>query len=600
MKKFSLLGIAAIAGLALVGCTNNGDKVETKDVYTLNKEEKVAKVSTCEILFKNGSDVPYISLDEGTALMSQIRQTQLDDKKYKYELTKGSEEHVIKNETGAKCTINKEKQTLTYSDYDAFINMVPETQKPLSIVPLKKDYKALKVISQDYVQGKEFIVELNKYPKLDVYSYGDRFYLPLSVYNSVLLNAEGNVSLAYNGKNMFVIPTGSLQTTELLPIPILTELGTKFREDAAKEALTQEEVEYYYQSLLFDFDYLYGLRDKFSSFEQFLISQNQKSNFDRKDPRSLDSATAIALTWLNDGHTALSELSNLYEFLDNNIDKSLGSQTLINLENRNTAFATTKQQAKITDGIEYKGNTAFVTFTKFTNVNHELLYDLPKADELEDDITGIDDTIGFDFDSLEDVLMLSNTGVLFNKLYKELTIGEHKNDVKNIVIDLTTNEGGAADGLLYALSTLIGNVQVNLANSLTGASNVQVYKADMNGDGAVDEKDKSLKDLGFKIYFLDSAYSFSSANAMPYLAKLNCPSVVTLGDKTAGGPCAVRSNLTTIGSVICSSSLNTICKKVNDKFVNIDDGIKADYPLTEAQMIDRDYIVSNIANWTSK
>ena len=600
MKKFGILGIAALVGLTLAGCSNSSEKIETKDVYTLNADGEVAKVSNCELLFKNGSDIPYISLDEGTALMSNIRQNQLDDKKYKYELNKGSNEQVIKNETGAKCIVSKEKQTLTYSDYDMFTNIFTDKQKPLSMIPLKSDFRALKVVSEDYVPGNELVVDLTKYSKLDIYSAGDRYYLPLSVYNSVLLNTQGLISLAYNGKNVFLIPSDSLQTTELSPLPILTELGTKFREGAKKDTLTQEEVDYYYQSLLFDFDYQYGLRDKFTSFEQFLINQNQKANFDKKDPKGLDAATSIALSWLNDGHTALAEFSNLYDFLDNDIDKGLANPVKANWEERDEAFTKAKTEAGIKDGIEYKGNTAFVTFAKFTSVNNELLYGMNKKDSEKDDLTGLDDSIGFDFGSLEEEIFMSNTGVLFSKLYKELTTGEHKNDIKNIVIDLSANEGGAADGLLYALSTLIGNVQMNLANPLTGASNVQVYKADMNADGAIDEKDKGLKELGFNIYFLDSAYSFSSANAMPYIAKLNCPSVVTLGDKTAGGPCSLRSNLTTIGAVIFSSSLNTISKKVNDKFVSIDDGIEADYKLTEAQMLDRNYITTNIASWTSK
>ena len=599
MKKFGILGVAALASLALVGCSNS-DKVESKDVYSLNEDGEVAKMGTCDLLFKKNSDIPYISLDEGTTLMSSLRRTQLDNKKYKYELTKASNENVISNEAGAKCKINKEKQTLTYSDYDLFTSVVQETQKPLSLITIKNDYKALKVISQDYVSGGEFVVDLNKYSKLDIYSYNDNLYIPLSVYNSVLLNTQGNVSLAYNGKNMFLIPSDSLQTTALSPIPILTALGTKFREGAKKETLTQEEVDYYYQSLLFDFDYQYGLRDKFTTFEQFLIDQNQKANFDKKDPKGLDAATGVALSWLNDGHTALTEFSNLYDFLDNEISSSLSNPVKTNWQERDEAFTKAKALSNVKDGIEYKGNTAFVSFAKFTNISHELLYGMQKNELEKDDLTGNDDSIGFDFGSLEDEVLMSNTGILFSKLYKELTTGEHKDDIKNIVVDLSANEGGAADGLLYALSILIGNVQINLANPLTGASNVQVYKADMDADGFVDEKDKSLREQGFKIYFLDSAYSFSSANAMPYLAKLNCPSVVTLGDKTAGGPCALRTNLTTIGAVICSSSLTTISKKVNDKFVSIDDGIAADYPLTEAQMLDRDYIVSNIASWTSK
>ena len=129
---------------------------------------------------------------------------------------------------------------------------------------------------------------------------------------------------------------------------------------------------------------------------------------------------------------------------------------------------------------------------------------------------------------------------------------------------------------------------------------IKVYKADINADGFIDSRDKSLAESGFKIYFLDSKYSFSSANAMPVLAKLNNKNVVTLGEKTAGGPCAVRYTVTPIGTALYSSSLTTIAKKVDNKYQNIDDGVAADYQLTEEQMIDRNYITLKINSWTSK
>ena len=157
---------------------------------------------------------------------------------------------------------------------------------------------------------------------------------------------------------------------------------------------------------------------------------------------------------------------------------------------------------------------------------------------------------------------------------------------------------GSSQGLLYALSTLIGNVHTYMINPLSGARSHQVYKADMNADGKIDDNDKSLADLGYKIYFLDSKYSFSSANAMPVIAKQNNSNVITLGDKTAGGPCAVRYTITPIGAGVNSSSLSTIAKPSGDSFVNIDGGVEADFKLEEAQMVNRKYIQENIKNWT--
>ena len=84
---------------------------------------------------------------------------------------------------------------------------------------------------------------------------------------------------------------------------------------------------------------------------------------------------------------------------------------------------------------------------------------------------------------------------------------------------------------------------------------------------------------------------------MPVLAKLNNPNVINLGDKTGGGPCAVRENVSPLGNVISTSSLSTISKVVDGKYVNIDGGVDADFKLTEEQMIDRNYIATNINNW---
>ena len=84
---------------------------------------------------------------------------------------------------------------------------------------------------------------------------------------------------------------------------------------------------------------------------------------------------------------------------------------------------------------------------------------------------------------------------------------------------------------------------------------------------------------------------------MPVLAKLNNKNVVTLGENTAGGPCAVRYSITPFGTGTCSSSLSTIARKVDNKYKNIDDGVAADFALEEAQMINRQYIADNIANW---
>ena len=592
MKKIIGLGMLALAGVAVVSCANtNGDTVAVKDIIGLDDKQEVAKLGEVELLFKRNSEVPYISLTDGVEMMSQVRVANLDDTKYKCTLNKENDNYVITNESGAKCTLSAKNQTLAFDDFDKFTSIVSEGQKPITILPVKAKDKHLKIVSSEYKPGKEVVMDLKPYSALDIYESNGKCYIPLSIYNSALFNIYLGASYAYNGKEVFFF-VGNQITDSSFVLPIETELGGRFRKDAIKSSVSKEYVDYYYQSLCFDFNYDYGLKEKFTSFENYLTSKGYVDNLHSTDPRTLDLTTLYALSNLNDGHTALNEFSNLYPYRDVDVDNSKLNPTKVALDKDDENYVEKHKNAGIKEGIEYVGQTAFVTFKEFNKIDPDLLYGTKtdKSDDL-DDIEGL----GFGAASIlnDDV----NTAKLFNKLYKEVTGDVQKLITKYIVVDLTANNGGDADALLYALSVLIGDVSIDMHNPLTGGHNHLVYKADINADGVIDDKDKSLSELGFKIYFLDSKYSFSSANAMPVLAKLNKPSVVTLGAKTAGGPCAVRSNVTPIGSIIYSSSLNTITKLVNGNYQNIDDGVEADFALTEDQMVNRAYIANNIEKW---
>ena len=592
MKKIKGLSILTLTGLAVLGLSlSSCNKSENKkDVYGLDNNGEVAKLGNCELVFKDNSEIPYVSLEDGVDWMSQVRQTALKDKKYKYEFKKDGGNFVISNDTGAKCSINKDTQTFVYDDYDKFTSFSTDLQKPLALLPLSEKNKAIKLVSNEYTAGKKIEIGLKNYSKLDIYEKNDKLYLPISVFNSLLFNTGSNLNLAYNGTNLFLIAGSTLVDTSIIPVE--TDLAKKFREGAAKEKISEEYLDYYYQSLCLDFNINYGLKDKFNDFDTFVTTYDYKKDLLNTDPKQIDNYTAIVLSWLNDGHTALSNFSNYYPFGDNKVDEPKMNPVKKNLDEMDAAFTKAKEKKNIEDGLDYSGDTVFVTFKEFKPVDEDFLY-VPKTSK--DDDLG---ELGAELDDLLDSLTTANTAKLFNKLYEDLTSDKYKNTIKNIVIDLTANDGGAADALIYSLSTLLGNVTVDSVNSLTGGHSKQVYKADINADGEINEKDKPLSELGFKIFFLDSQYSFSSANAMPYIAKLNNPNVVTLGAKTAGGPCALRQVVTPINSVIAASSLNTLSKLEDGKYVNIDDGIKADVSLTEEQMIDRPYIVANINKWS--
>ncbi len=581
MKKPKIVGLTMLLGLALtavLASCGNGDTYSTKSIYCLDTNLKVSKLGEFNLLFKKGSEIPYLSLNDCVTFMDANRKDNVDGGNGKVQLNKDGSKYVVSNERGAKCSIDPKEQTLTYDEYDKFTTMVNGNENPLTIAPIKKKQKSLKQSASHYTSGHEVVADLKKYSKLDIYEHDNKAFLPLSVFNSLLVNTGNYVSLAYNGKDLYVVMSNSL-VKDTLGVSILTELGEKFHEGVETNTVSEELAEYNYQSICLDFDYNYGLKEKFTSFDQHMTKYGYNKDILSNNAKTIDNNIFLGLSWLGDGHTAIASTSYLYDAGSQAFESDKANPVAKNLEEQEKAFYKAKKDSGIKDGIEYLNDTAFVTFTNFTAISDEYLYN---NETKEKDLT--------------ETLLDANTACLFSKLYKDLTTTTYKNTIKNIVVDLSANDGGSADGLLYALSTLLGNVNLNMLNPLSGAQNKQTYQADMNLDGEIDENDKPLIN-DFNIYFLNSQYSFSSANAMPYLAKLNNSKVINLGAKTAGGPCAVRKFVTPIGTMITDSSLNTICKEVDGKLQNIDDGIKPDYALTEAQMIDRNYIVQNIKNW---
>jgi len=604
MKKIFGLGVLALGVITLAACSNNGDRVETKDLYGVSELGLLSKFGTQDVLFKKDSKVPYVELNEGVALVSKIRAAGLENDKCKVTLSKDGNNYVLQNERGAKCTLSTESQTISYDDYDKFVSFVNDNQNPLAITPIKSKVKAIKTISSEYTKGKELVIDLKPYTKLDIYESNGKCYLPLSVFNTTFYSVNTSINLAYNGKAFFMIAPKQLTQNNLLGEIELTALGEKFFEGAQTSQMTEEYALYNYQSLCYDFNNFYGLREKFTSFEDFLAKKGYATQIQSTDPKKVDETTGVALSYLMDGHTALTEFSYMYEYGTATLKANMLNPEKNAWHDGDENLAKAKAEAKVQNGIEYynDNSTVFVSFAEFAELNEDLLYGTGK----ELDITDLLGTNTFGITDDEDEkesmeeMKLKDTAYLFNKLYKDLTSDLYKWTIKNIVVDLSTNDGGAAESLIYALSTLLGDVSMDVTNPITGARNHQVYKADINADGVIDSKDKPLSELGFNIYFLNSKYSFSSANAMPVLAKQNSNKVITLGDKTAGGPCAVRYTVTPMGSAYNSSSLTVISKLVDGKYVNVDDGVDADFKLTEEQMINRKYIAENISKWVKK
>ena len=597
MKKYTPLILASMMVLAGCGPTpakpedKTVDRLVNRTIYSWDFEEQKIKSESIEVFFKANSEIPYINIGHGAQIYEAIRKakrgatakitTEVEGKKA-----------TIKNDANATCVLDAEAQTIYFPDYDAFFHN-DKTDTPLSLLDTTH-FKSI-VVSKDhpkqYNKGQPVTIDLKPYSLIDIYQSGDNLYLPVQAFSDLFLSANDAMDLAYNMQDFFFVNVVSPLEVELGPLKDLNDYGEKFYSGPKSNTVSEQYADFNYQSILLNLDYTYGMKKAkgINSFDEYFNTKGYKNDMKSTDVHTLDNSFAYALSSLVDFHTAKSGTTPLYGYEDGNADESKLDPAWTTFSNGSTNLQKAKraaiQKGDMKDGFEIDSasGTAFISFNDFTDVNEDLLY---MPEELRPE----------DYPSL----VKANTQTLFNDAYKQITSAENKDKVKYVVVDLSTNDGGSISSLIYGLCTLLGEVHISQMNPLSGASSTTYFKADINGDEKVDANDKSLSELGYKIVFLDSKYSFSSANAMPVFAKDNNSKVTILGEKTAGGPCAIRNTFTPVGSRYSQSSLTTLAKKQADKYVDIDSGIAPDVDVQEENMFNHLFLGSQMSVWTDR
>ena len=545
-------------------------------------EDKIKDSGTYEIIFKENSEIPYISINDGVSILSNIRHERIDGKNDTNngyaKLEMNGDNAVIKNDNAATCTISLANQTITFDDLDTFLNIYLPGNKPLMIANIEANVKAIKATNIEYTKGDAVTLSLNNYSKLDIVKRNDKLYIPVALYSSIFLSSFSGMFLGYNFDDLYLGYNSSFSSLNLEDVRELSAFGNLYYSGTKKDNVSAEYAAYTTDVICFDMDHFYGLKkDKnFTSFHDFLESKGYLADMNSGDVKKMDAALTYAIYDLNDGHTFITDYSTLYNFSTQQIDKTKLNKAKVDYDNGNEALKKAKIDASIddTNKIYEDYNTMYITFSGFNTVNEKIIYSGNKHNDF--------------------VYALCNAAQ-FSDAYK--TLLTKKDTIKNVVVDLTTNDGGASDGMIYALSVLIGEVSFDIYDPLSHGHTRTTYKADMNLDQKIDEYDVSLLDLGFNIIFLSSEYTFSSANAMVVGAKANKPSVITIGDKTGGGPCVVKNSATPLGTVYSSSGLNVISLKDGNEYKNIDGGAKADHSISKDKFFDRNYINEQIKTW---
>ena len=356
-------------------------------------------------------------------------------------------------------------------------------------------------------------------------------------------------------------------------------------------SVSKEVSEYNYNTLRFMFDTIYGLKDikgykdATAFFKEAGVDDGLKSN----KINEYNAAFGKLLGYIDDGHTAYSNLSH-YSGMDelDNFDtykktsmsgpriSGLGSKYKTYIAGRMAmAKKLNPDDLNPNDPTYYQGikfsndkQTAIIAFDAFQHNFDEI----KNMKELFPDDYSIDEN-NYNIQTRAKLINSSPDG--FSQAFKILDI-INKTDkvVKNVVIDLTTNGGGAIATMAYLSAFFSDDPHFVMKDINNGVIREYHYKVDLNGDGVYGGAGDTYKDK-FNFYVLTSGFSFSCGNCLPGMAKDAGAKII--GETSGGGTSPVGVYFDALGSFFNLSNHYDMLYKVNGKYVQNDSGITLDY-----------------------
>ena len=172
-------------------------------------------------------------------------------------------------------------------------------------------------------------------------------------------------------------------------------------------------------------------------------------------------------------------------------------------------------------------------------------------------------------------LAATNTYQFFRKAFED--IGQYST-VKDVVIDLSCNFGGACDQCFLALCFLEAPENFYFGQWNLLDNSMTKFTASIKND----DNTTSLK-KHYKFFVLTSGCSFSCANYFPAACKWqfnkNNLTVPLVGKKSGGGAANVKSAQTADGALFNTSCATQMCVFDGDEYICIDAGVPVDYEI---------------------
>ena len=550
-------------------------KVASKSVNTYVYAYSDQKNKT-KLYFMNGVyDVPYMEISDMAEYLVGLMQIN-GRTTYDLKVEKDGDKVTLTRENKYMATINFADDSIFFWDFDGFYTAESKTLIDL-IVPFWDAYDeitGLKTVKSTERYGTPVVMNAADYG-IDFVRKGDKYYIPLQTFSDIFLTpAKGGVIL-YNGRSI-IFCRGNQQ--EFYADGKYTKLGQVYYGKDGKYAtnkISKELAEFSAAEFCFAMDNLYGLREKHSidNFGTLLLQRETGFKLFSTKSKTIDKELhSIVTDVLDDNHSAyvLSSYASGIDYTSKLAEKYGGGRA-DELYMERIMELMRKRAEYYPEGIpayEEVGDTAYISFDQFT-------IDLEEFEKLDyDDPSTIAGTFGA-------------ISYAVNKINRK------DSPIKNVVLDLSCNSGGAVDAAVFTIASFLGKAGISVENSKSGALVTNYYKADTNFDGKYNSDD-TLAGKGLNLYCLTSTVSFSCGNLVPCVFKED-PNVSIIGQKSAGGACVVGTVSTATGSVINISSNFRLSYTKNGSFYDVDQGADPDYAISKLEhFYDREWLTNYI------
>lgn len=439
-------------------------------------------------------------------------------------------------------------------------------------------------------------ISLKEY-HMPVVAYEDDIIMPFLALQNTFGTAVMKSTLAYNGKDYYNAFDAINFATDDKHKPSLESPYYKaiysgpFRE---KGESTQAYADYGYYATCLQLDLTFGHKEEknITTFDEYFTRMNAKKAMCSTTPSSAVSAEAMLFYYLFDsGHDALFSFDTVFgrvEEADQNEVAGIvedikaseegqelfdDSQDYVDLAQDENPVADAILGALFEKGFKFPEVLPLYSWTVYFESKKPEDYGEEKLDYADDTAViyfeYFEDntetrTPSYYLDPIKEEDTEDSTFAFFYKCFEDIKTHD---EVKNIVINLSDNGGGAAAALVSVLGFLSedGEVKITDRDLLTGNYREEWYHVDTNLDGIADDEDGYGGQYNF--YILCSGHSYSCGNALPYFAQQEGLATI-IGTNPGGGDCVVNYFIDAYGRCAYYSGMLKLGKEDANGFVS--------------------------------